>query len=133
MKRRIFVKLAAATAASLYLPNLSCKSENDIVARTLSQPHALEHICDAETIREIGNAYQKLVPNENSKATLMRLLAANIDVYPSDRSVDRELVSSVLDKRVRQDFQENRTMVVDGWILSVTEARQCALFSLTQN
>jgi hypothetical protein len=31
---------------------------------------------------------------------------------------------------VRGDFAHGRTVIVDGWILSVTEARQCALFSL---
>jgi hypothetical protein len=31
---------------------------------------------------------------------------------------------------VRSDFAEGRTVVVHGWVLSVTEARQCALFSL---
>ena len=33
---------------------------------------------------------------------------------------------------VHDDFDDGRTVVVDGWILSATEARQCALYSLTQ-
>jgi hypothetical protein len=37
---------------------------------------------------------------------------------------------SSLDGLVRYDFAHGRTVVVDGWVLSVTEARQCALFSL---
>jgi len=40
----------------------------------LSQPRALQHLCDAETIREIGKAYQQLVPGENEEA-LIKLLA----------------------------------------------------------
>jgi hypothetical protein len=60
------------------------------------------------------------------------VLAKNID-QRIDESTDSNLVNSVLEKKVRQDFQENKTVVVDGWILSVTEARQCALFSLSQN
>ena len=31
---------------------------------------------------------------------------------------------------VNTDFTNGTTVVVDGWILSVTEARQCALFAL---
>jgi hypothetical protein len=31
---------------------------------------------------------------------------------------------------VRDDFASGRTVVVDGWVLSAIEARQCALFSL---
>jgi len=31
--------------------------------------------------------------------------------------------------QIRDDFGAGRTVVVDGWLLSVTEARQCALYS----
>jgi len=34
---------------------------------------------------------------------------------------------------VKQDFGNGKIAVVDGWILSVTEARQCALYSLEEN
>jgi hypothetical protein len=131
MKRRIFVKLAAAATAGMYLPVVGCNAKDHSLVSMLSQPNALQHICDATTIREIGKAYQKLAPGE-SKETLIKLLAVNID-HTIDESTDRSLVNSVLEKRVRQDFKENKTMVVDGWILSVTEARQCALFALSQN
>ena len=32
--------------------------------------------------------------------------------------------------QVRDDFANGRTVLVNGWVLAVTEARQCALFSL---
>jgi len=131
MKRRVFVKLAAAATAGLYLPGAACSSKNNRLVNMLSQPNALQHICDAETIREIGNAYQKLVPGEN-KETLIKLLAANVG-HTINKSMGSSLVSSSLEKKVRQDFKENKTTIVNGWILSVTEARQCALFSLNQN
>ena len=130
MKRRIFVKLAVATTASLYLPGLGCNSRDSSLKHVLSQPDELQHICDAETIRAIGKAYQKLAPKENTE-TLAKLLAANI--HDQSSSPDQALVASILKKKVREDFLENRTIVVDGWVLSVTEARQCALFALTQN
>jgi len=31
---------------------------------------------------------------------------------------------------VRRDFETGRTVLVNGWVLAATEARQCALFSL---
>jgi hypothetical protein len=31
---------------------------------------------------------------------------------------------------IRDDFAAGRTVLVDGWVLSVTEARQAALYSL---
>jgi len=131
MKRRIFVKLVSVATAGIYLPVMSCNGKDNGLASMLSQPNALQHICDAETIRQIGKTYQKLVPGEN-KETLIKLLSSNVG-QAINESKDGNLVSSVLEKRVRQDFQENKTMVIDGWVLSVTEARQCALFSLSQN
>ena len=131
MKRRIFVKLVTAAGIAMYMPGVSCNTSNKSLTSILSQPHGLQHICDAESIRQIGKAYQQLVPGE-SKPILIKLLSGNID-HEINESTDSALVNSVLEKNVRQDFQENKTMIVDGWVLSVTEARQCALFSLSQN
>jgi hypothetical protein len=130
MKRRIFVKLVTTAGVAMYLPGVSCNTSDKKLAGILSQPHALQHICDAESILQIGKAYQKLVPAENKQA-LIKLLSG-ID-HEINESTDSSLVNSVLEKKVKQDFQENKTMIVDGWVLSVTEARQCALLSLSQN
>lgn len=129
MTRRLFVTLAAGTTASLYLPSLGCNSQNRSLTQVLSQPNELEHICDTETIREIGNAYQKLFPNETKKS-----LTKFLSDYVGDQSnSSKQVAMSALERKVREDFQENKTIVVDGWVLSVTEARQCALFAMTQN
>ena len=112
MKRRKFVRLVTVAAAGMYLPVVSCNAKETKLASILSQPDALLHICDTETIRQIGEAYQKLVPGE-TKETLIRLLSPKID-HEIDASRDSSLVSSVLEKRVRQDFQENKTMTIKG-------------------
>ena len=85
-----------------------------------------------KTIHEIGEAYQKQTSNENNKTTLVKLLAMDINGNPIDESADSALVASQLAKKIQQDFQQDKTVVVDGWVLSRTEARQCALFSLTE-
>jgi large subunit ribosomal protein L4 len=36
-----------------------------------------------------------------------------------------------VDDKIRDDFAAGRTVLIDGWVLSLTEARQSALFSLT--
>jgi len=35
-----------------------------------------------------------------------------------------------VNEQVQLDFARGRTVMLNGWVLSVTEARQCALFSL---
>jgi hypothetical protein len=62
-----------------------------------------------------------------SKEKLIKLLAGNIG-HTIDDSTNSSLINSVLETKARQDFQENKTTIVEGWVLSVTEARQWALF-----
>jgi hypothetical protein len=131
MRRRTFVRLTTAASIALYLPGLDCKPKASAFGQILSQPSALEHICDAQTIRQIGQAYQKQVPNENNQSELTRLLVTDISRNQISESSDSTSVASYLDKKVREDFKQNNTVIVNGWVLSLTEARQCALFSLT--
>jgi hypothetical protein len=131
MKRRTFVRLTTAASIALYLPGLDCKPKAGTFTQILAQPTALQHICDAQTIRQIGEAYQKQVPDENNQSELTSLLATDISRNQISESSDSASVASYLDKKVREDFKENNTVIVNGWVLSLTEARQCALFSLT--
>jgi hypothetical protein len=39
-------------------------------------------------------------------------------------------MSALLNDRIRQDFASEQVVKVDGWILSITEARLCALTAL---
>ena len=94
MEGGIFVKLAAAATAGLYLPVLGCNKRDKRLTKMLSQPRALQHLCDAETIREIGKAYQQLVPGENEEA-LIKLLAGNVG-HTIDESTDSRLVNVVM-------------------------------------
>jgi hypothetical protein len=74
--------------------------------------------------RAIGRTYLQQHPLE----TTVRHLLVGID----DRlrtAGDRELIFA-LQQRIRQDFVEERVVKLEGWILSVTEARLCALTAL---
>jgi len=67
----------------------------------------LVSVLGPERVRDIGVQYRRLVPESD----WMRL-------------------SGPISALVRRDFETGRTVLVNGWILSVNEARQCALFSL---
>jgi hypothetical protein len=41
----------------------------------------------------------------------------------------QELIYQI-DHKIKQDFEAGRTVVIKGWVLSQTEALQCALFHL---
>jgi hypothetical protein len=121
MERRVFVKLSAFTALALTVPFAEgCAHKND----PLTLPLLFSHFADKKTITEAGLAYRKMFENENSQSALGQALSAN------KPTLDPDVLRSALEKQVKQDFVSGKIVMVDGWVLSVTEARQCALFSI---
>ena len=118
MKRRNFILLTGAGAVAALAPSCRSRRDDPILAR----PLFLSAICDAATLRQIGTDYRVAVPNESKRSGLSDLLTENL---PDDASLLNQL-----NGKVRQDFAAFRTVTVDGWVLAVTEARQCAMFSL---
>jgi|ERR1700744_1206020 len=123
MQRRTFIHLSAYTAIALTLPALDSCGVNTI-DKVLSQPLFFAHLVDTKTINEAGKAYRKLFPTENSQSTLKNLLLGD-----SSQS-DKKLIQKRLDEQVEQDFKAGKIVTAKGWVLSVTEARQCALYSI---
>jgi len=122
MERRAFVRLSAYTALVLSMPLLdSCSKPED---NPLALPLFFSHIADVKTITEAGLAYRKANHGEDDRTVLAKILSGN------ETSGDKKAIEAALDNRVKQDFQTNKTVTVSGWVLSLTEARQCALFSI---
>ena len=71
---------------------------------------------------EMGIKYQDQFPDETNVRTLVRHLSAETS------GVDDALALSIA-RNIKKDFVTGNTIMLDGWILSKTEARQCALFS----
>ena len=118
LDRRQFLSAAAGGAA------LTLMGARRVQYDTASDLHAISHpellgALGANAVREIGEAYRTLVPAESDRASLETALRAEL------RAAD----SSNADP-VRADFAAGRVIVVRDWVLSVTEARQCALFSV---
>jgi hypothetical protein len=72
-----------------------------------------------DEVLEIGRAYRAIVPAEDDRAALERALRR-----------ERRAVRPTNEDPVRADFAAGRVIAVRGWLLSRTEARRCALFSL---
>ena len=132
MKRITFLKFATGATVTLYLSHIHCNTKSKSFTKILARPEALQHLCDSGTIREIGKAYQKQTENENDETVLVRVLSTNEQGKSISELADSASIASILRQKIQQDFQQNKVVVVDGWILALTEARQCALFSLTE-
>jgi hypothetical protein len=86
--------------------------------------------------RVIGRTYLQQYPPENNVRDLLTGIVAGPanDRFSgrSDRlstAADHELIST-LQQQILQDYVEERVVKLQGWILSVTEARLCALTAL---
>jgi hypothetical protein len=123
MKRRNFIFMTAAGACALVLPTWSCN--NTVFNPLLAEPEMGSFIWDDETIAAIGKSFLQQFPDEDSKGKLTEILSKQLTTNP-DKIVE------ILNQEIKDDFKNDRIVMLDGWIVSVTEARQCALFSLTQ-
>ena len=85
-----------------------------------------------DSARLIGRAYLAGYPDESGDdATLARLILADLGGGDprAPLPVDTRRLRETIAARVREDFRHGRTARVEGWILSRTEARLCALWA----
>ncbi len=125
MKRRQFILWSGLGISAIAIPTWYFKFYTTEYDRLLTEPELLSHIWDATYIGEIGEAYRKQFPNENDELKLAKLIS---DYASSQKST---LTIGILRQKITEDYHQNNTVMIDGWVLSKTEARQCALFSFT--
>ncbi len=109
MKRSTFILLTLSGTAALAIPSIGCQHEPD----PLAHPDFLSQVCDSATITRIGAAYRNQAPDEAQKEKLIGLLKAGVDP-----------------RHIQAEYAAGNTVILKGWVLSLTEARQCALYSL---
>ena len=131
MKRRTFIISIAVVGMAVGIPVfLNLKKGSKWKEHPLLYPLILSGFCDEKTIRKIGVSYRALVPNENSEDKLLALLTNGMSNRQT-KSSDYALVVSQLEMKIEKDFKEKKDKIINGWVLSETEARQCALLSLS--
>lgn len=131
MKRRKFIWIGSAVVLAVAsVPAYRYYKKKSKFYNPLVTPNELSRFCDEGIIRDIGLSYRNMMPAENEKKKLTDLLLTGDDGKQAKES-DNEAVFELIDKKVRKDFKEDKLQVIKGWVISTTEARQCALFSLT--
>ena len=121
--RRDFLRRSAAGAVALAAVGCGTRAAED--DRALARPEILTALGPGP-VRAIGTQYRALTPAERDAAALRQAIHASRPwrarlfggAGPSPAAL------------VRDDFANGHVVVIDGWVLSVTEARQCALFSI---
>ena len=123
LDRRHFLRLAGATAVAL--AGTDCTRGSDYDSTSMARPALLDAL-SAPAVRAIGNRYRALNRDEAESKTLQSAIRGA-------RPLTTRLFGAPpasLESLVKADFENGRTIVIDGWVLSLTEARQCALYSL---
>ena len=131
MKRKKFLIISALAVTAISVPvAIKYSHRRKVRNKPLEQPKILGNFCNENDIQEIGIDYRKQNPGECQKQQLVELLLKD-DTGKKISPANNAEVSDWLDQKTLQEFKSDNTIVVAGWVISVTEARQCALFSLT--
>jgi len=127
MKRRNFI--ISASVVTVGLPVAYYIQKHKWNQDPVSMPELLGRFCEEKTLKQIGVKYRQLVPVENEKRKLTDLILTDINgkkIKTSDKLHTIELI----DQKIHEEFAAYNIMIIDGWVITTTEARQCALLSL---
>jgi uridylate kinase len=130
MQRRQFLQLTAMGGTVFLVTGMSCNQQHSVSYDLMERPDALAQICDMKTLKEIGMAYHGQMATEANADKLASLLLTDSAGHPISSTSDNTFIQDLLSKKIEQDFEKGSIVIVKGWILSVTEARQCALLFL---
>ena len=132
MKRRLFLTHFSATGIFVAL------APRGLLGKSIAAPdpataaiadRAGEIFQNPAAARTIGRAYMQICPPRALENSALRELTAQLgrDLH----SVDSETLRRRLAMQIRQDFEGDETVVVNGWVLARTEARVCALLAMS--
>ncbi len=81
-------------------------------------------LTDPASAAAVGAAYLGKNPDHASRAVLLRLLAL------PDQPLTAAEIAAEIERRITNDFACQRTLVLERWLLSRTEAAVCGLIAL---
>ena len=129
MSRRAFLVLCGASVATAgsvgTVELLAGKGHKKSAPREQLTLRVAAVFTDRESANAVGEAYLRSHPRENDERRLVHLLSASNGVW---RKLSRPNEIRRLGRaQARRDYALGRLTVVEGWYLSQTEARMCAL------
>ena len=130
MTRRAFVIKTALAGSAIIVAGLLKWKYFGVRKLPLAYPLVLSNFCNEETIRNIGIKYLSLRPDQNSKTGLIARLLNGIGKKEMGSSEYSEIAGEV-EMKAEEEFRTSQTLIIKGWVVSETEAQQCALLALS--
>jgi hypothetical protein len=118
------------TAVAATLAYFGCKRQVTSQSSALYLPHFLSILMDKSAIEEIGKSDLKKHPEENSIEKLKSNILSSFDGNSLAQKETGGSIDKFFESKILSEFRNGNQEVIDGWVLSVTEARQCALFTV---
>lgn len=123
MKRRTFIKGSVVSSAAIIPFVYSCSSGTFSYDHAIAEPVYLSMIWDTEKILSTGEQYITVKPKNKREKQLVKKLLEGVNTTGLNQLDE-------VNNKVINDFKNNKTIILDGWILSETEAQQCALLTI---
>lgn len=120
MKRRLFINNLGLSGIIFLTPLWGCFKDSSATLEKVLNSNELRKVMSDSDIQKIGESYLEIVPVENNIDVLKTLIIQT----SVTNSID--IVNNVKLK-IKNDFIISDVIVVSNWVLSVTEARICAL------
>lgn len=128
LDRRDFIRLSAIAAAIAILPGMAACRAKAPIPDGAASPDLLSHLTGKDALRKIGKAYLDGHPDE---ANADDLYDAIMKGHPGKTPLSSTELKAYLENAIAADFTNDRLVIASGWVVSVTEARQCALFTIS--
>ena len=132
LPRRAFLLNALAACGAPFLPGVGVAARQQSSAQTeltRGTQTAVSYFGAAETTREIGEAYLEHLHAEREPEAIRAAASGALALIAAAKT--RQMALTSLVRAVRADFREGRTVELQGWVLSRTEAELCALALLS--
>lgn len=134
VSRRTFLKLTGALSALFLIPKIMVPDPlKNYAGETLLGGHLKKLFKNRESAAAVGEAYLAAFPKEASAGKLIGALETENGWQPLElASTGKRKFNQLVKRSVTDDFRAGKTVLLDGWMLARTEARLCALVSLSR-
>ena len=124
-RREFLLRALAACGTSFVMPLPSLEAGQKPQAGTAAASYFGGH---TDAARAIGEAYLRQLGLDTSAESVRKASLGALQLI--ERASNQQNAISALGLAVRRDFQQGRSVQLEGWIVSRTEAELCALVLL---
>lgn len=127
VQRRSFVKLGLLSSAFVVLYGLKHFSDLAKIPKKFYSTLILANFVDVNELERLGEIYLLKNPSENTLEKIESRLLEDAIIDKENGTFTRSHISAT----ILRDFKSADTVVLNGWIVSLTEARMCAYLKLS--